>query len=337
MGKEQLVTIQFIPLADIGRSHYSLRRNISSIDNDSRLSESRRIGTVNKVIDFFTQREYGLNGTKPLSDVEQLKTRLTELALGRRVPVVFFNCIEFKWEKDHGGYPKAYVLAERQQSIAGFYKPQITEIIDQLKKVGIPDVMIVVPDSELHDTKVFNFGQTQGERKEIAEKIRTGLKEEFSDLVAKGDVRVILWSEYCFEYGFQPAEFYSLQQEEKILNDGKLRKSAQKHDSRNYFIRHGLPAEYVNSISQEQIDKRNIAYFAMYAGEGYVLQESRAISIIIEPDERVPAWYKRGAENKLAIVTPVNPKLYTEYIKKTMVSLVNYDGSIFNKTKRHFQ
>lgn len=278
---------------------FSMRRPILEIRGGSQVAD---------VEEYFMQNE--LDG-KPIPAQEVLTQRLTELAQGRNVPVVVFNCLDFSWEQARPGeYPLAVVRDEVLTSNATYYREQIADIRKNLSTIGNPDVTVVVPDSELLDTNVFPFKQGIEERLGLREAVAGKLKEVFT---TDSGISVLAWSEYCKKQGLILPQAYTAQNFEKIMADPKLAKKVkdQAKDSRKHFVRGGLDPKYVASISDETMLTMTGQYLAMYAGEGQALKDSRAIVINLE-DTRVRAWYERGADGQLPVVTPVNP---TEWYK----------------------
>jgi len=260
---------------------------------------------VSQVIENLSGREFG---NKPLPAIDQLNQRLNELLEGRRVPVVVFNCIDFVWTAQPNRYPQSVISSDTNSSICVFFQQDILAVRSELELLGQPRLSIIVPDSELFDDRPFSFTHDLRQRQNIGEEIRAGLTEKLTSLNDDLGSPVTFWSEYCQSQGLlSPAE-YTTQNYEKIKNEPKLFKKIkdQTKDSKRYFVKNGLNPEYIQDIDDEEILERVCWYCAMYAGEGQALLESRAIIINLE-DSRVPAWFQRGADNQLPILSPVNP------------------------------
>lgn len=249
-------------------------------------------------------------GGRPLSARTEFEQRLTELTKGRTVPLVVFNCLEFAWVPNGNRYPKSIVSGDPQLSICGYFQDEIELIKLELEQLGKPMLQIVIPDSELFDDRPFSFAQTRDERVAIAQQAKLALTERLIGL-DDPESPVVLWSEYCHEHGLPAPMEYTGRNYERIKNDPKLLKKArdQVQDSKKYFEKGGLFAQYVRNIGEQELLERVIWYCAMYAGEGQALLDSGAIALNFE-DGRVPAWFQRGADGKLPILTPADPKQF---------------------------
>lgn len=265
--------------------------------------EMRGGSQVADVEDYFKEKELG---GKSIPAQEVLTKRLNELAAGRNVPVVVFNCLDFGWEQSTpGDYPLAVVRDEVFTSNATYYKEQITDTRQQLLTIGNPEITIIVPDSELFDTNVFPFKQDINERFALREAVTAKLQEVFPP---DSGISVISWSTYCETQELMAPTWYTQKNYEKIGQDPVLVKKVikQAKDSRQHFVRGGLDPEYIASIPDDVMADMTAQYLAMYAGEGEALKDSKTIVINLE-DMRVSAWYQRGADGQLPVVTPVNP------------------------------
>lgn len=268
---------------------------------------------VSQVLENLSGKEFG---NKPLPAKEQLSQRLNELLEGRRVPVVVFQCIDFNWiASQEGKYPQSIARADFSTPICKFYEKDILETTNQLSLLGTPQLFIIIPDSELYDDRPFSFAQSLRERQELATNFRTELSKLLPRICDNGGT-VTFWSDYCKSYGLTSPQEYTSTNFEKINKDPKLAKKIrdQAKDSRRFFIRNGLDSAYIASVSNEEMEERVGWYCAMYAGEGQALLDSRAIIINLE-DGRVPAWFQRGADNSLPILSPVDPNAFYTWRK----------------------
>lgn len=270
---------------------------------------SEKLGSdpIGELFDFFERIEFG---KKPIPAAEEFINRLTELQEGRRVPVVIFNCLDFQWKAIPQSYPQSTILDGTNTSICSYFEPNIQIYMKKLNLLGQSDLYIIVPDSELFDNRPFSFSQPNYIRKAIGEKVKNNLKEKLKGLKEK---KVVFWSEYCSENGLSTPFEYTTSNMQKIKDDPDLLKKVlgQVKDSGSYFISKGMNLNYIKSIKDEMTE-RTTSYLAMYAGEGQALAESRAIVINLE-DQRVSAWFQRGANEKLPILTPVSPTNYYKW------------------------
>lgn len=247
-------------------------------------------------------------GNKPLTATDQLLQKLNELLSGKQVPVVIFQCIDFNWTAaQNGQYLQALARADFSSPICQFYERNIIDIIQQLSCIGKPQLSIIIPDSELFDDRPFSFTQSLKERQELAISFSTELPKLIPKICDEGGT-VMLWSDYCKNSDLLSPTEYTTKNFGKINQEQKLIKKVrdQVKDSRRFFARNGLDTVYLNSIPNEEMEKRVGWYCAMYMGEGQALNESKAICLNLE-DGRVPAWFQRGANGNLPILTPVDP------------------------------
>lgn len=263
---------------------------------------------VSQVLENLSGKEFG---NKPLPTIGQLSQRLNELLEGRKIPVVVFQCIDFEWMADEEGkYPKALAKTDLSTPICSFYEEGILEVTSKLSTLGTPQLLIIIPDSELYDDRPFSFAQSIKERQELATNFRIELPKLLPRICNEVGT-VILWSDYCKSFGLASPSEYTTTNFDKIKQDPKLAKKVrdQAKDSRRFFIRNGLNATYMTTIPDEEMEERVGWYCAMYAGEGQALLESGAITVNLE-DGRVPAWFQRGAANLLPILSPVDPNAF---------------------------
>lgn len=245
-------------------------------------------------------------GKKLLPAQEELAARLQELAEGRQVPLVVFNCLDFTWKPAGLKYPESIVFGDATTSICLYSQDAIEVVRLDLEVLGNPDLKIIIPDSELFDDRVFSFAQPKEEREMIAKKFKAELAEVVIDL-EKSNSPVTLWSEYCQLQGLRSPQSYTSENYERIQSDPQLQKRVREHvkDSRQYFQKNGIFSEYLAKVREEEFFDRTAWYLAMYMGEGQALSDSRAIVINLE-DRRVPSNFQIGADGKLPILTPVD-------------------------------
>ena len=247
-------------------------------------------------------------GGKALPAKPQLEERLGELVEGRRVPLVVFNCLEFSWRpaEKRGKYPQSIVSCKPEVAVCKYFGDEIGVVKLELGELGtMPDLKVIVPDSELLDDRVFSFAQSRTERLDLAFNSREALATQLSGLNDPASP-VILWSDYCQQLGLKSPMEYTAENFNKIEDDPKLQRKVkdQIKDSARYLERSGISMEDVNL---GEVYQRTAWYLAMYMGEGEALKDNRAICLNLE-DGRVPAWFQRGAGGMLPIITPVDPK-----------------------------
>lgn len=258
-------------------------------------------GEISKVIDYFASKE--INGSK-LQTREALGQRLQELASGKTVPVVVFNCIFFNYSEDpNGRYPRYTAVDDTSKPISTFYADDIIASLDALKIIGTPKPYIVVPDSELLDERVFPFTQSQEEREALITHIKAELQASVT-IPPEYRLEIITWSEYCQRYWLQSPSVYT---EEALTRDVDTRVGAvsrQVQDSFQYFLGRGIKFDSLIRIPDEEFESRIRWYLAMYAGEGRALQDSSAIVLNFE-DLRVRKWLRIGSDSQLPVLTPI--------------------------------
>lgn len=251
---------------------------------------------------------------RPLPAKDELEARLVELAEGREVPLVVFNCLDFSWKPvSQRGYPLSVVSCNPETAICRFYQDYIGVTLLELQSLGTANLNVIVPDSELLDERVFSFAQTREERLTIAQSSKTALSSTLTEL-ENPEQAITLWSDYCIQQSLRTPFEYTTENYQKIQSDSKLQKKVQDQvkDSGRYFEKSGID---VSNVDPKEIFERTSWYLAMYMGEGQALLESRAIVLNLE-DSRVAAWFQRGADSKLPILTPVNANDFYTWRKK---------------------
>lgn len=251
---------------------------------------------------------------RPIPIKNQLEARLVELAEGREVPIVVFNCLEFSWKSaSRRNYPLSVVSCNSDTSICRYYQDYIGVTFLELQSLGIPRLNVIIPDSELLDERVFSFAQSREERIAAGLSSKTALSSVLTELENPAQA-VTLWSEYCRTQSIRIPSDYTAENYRKIQSDSKLQKKVQDQvkDSIRYFERSGID---ISRVDPKEILERTTWYLAMYMGEGQALWESKAIVLNLE-DSRVAAWFQRGADSRLPIITPVNPNDFYAWRKK---------------------
>jgi hypothetical protein len=280
--------------------------------------------TVNSVVRYFEGKE---QGGKPIPGKDIFIKRLESIAAGEKVPIVIFNCISFTYYPDQEGlYPAATPVVAGASSIVDFYRNDLAELVREVKKLGEPDVQVVVPDSEF-DKRVLNIPLSD----EKLRKMATELKRDLADRLQGLPVNVSLLTEYTHNYGLPSPSTYTEKNYSRIKESGSIKR---KHVNaeRQYFSRNAIVSGYLQGISDEAISERLMWYYGMYAGEGEALRDSGAIVLNLEDDSRVTTWLQRGASQNfkattaasLPILTPVTTREFVEY-KKIVSELKRYE------------
>lgn len=305
---------------------------INPYGNPDEQTRKKDNATVAEVLEYFDEKQK-LFSDKPIPARDILVQRLEALSSGEEIEVVCFNCIDFNYKARGGNYPEAVALDDTESALVECYREELNETVAQLERLGNPKVTIVVPDSELTDTNVFNFGQKEKDRKEIGEKLQQGLSEKF----AGGNVSVMLWSDFLANRGLPPAEEYTRNNLPLVM--GKYRKTVKDMvaSSQSYFVGKGLSEDAIGKVAPAEIAIRSAWYLAMYAGEGNAMADlGNAIMLNFENDGKVLSWSQRGAQGYrtnaevLPIVTPAD----TRKFKSWKDGLRGKRGVVFDRTIR---
>ncbi|TSC86877.1 MAG: hypothetical protein G01um10147_752 [Microgenomates group bacterium Gr01-1014_7] len=252
---------------------------------------------------------------RPLPAREELKSRLIELAESRSVPVVVFNCLNPDWRPgSKRDYPKAAFSFNPETSICRYYQDYVAITLLALQDLGTPNLNIVIPDSELLDERVFSFAQSKEERIDTSLSAKSALSSVLTEL-DNPEQAVTLWSEYCAGQSLKTPFEYTTENYRRIQSDPGLQKKVQDQikDSARFFDKKGVNFK---KIDPRVIYERIAWYEAMYMGEGQALLESGAIVLNFE-DSRIAAWFQRGADSKLPILTPVNANDFYAWRRKS--------------------
>lgn len=257
-------------------------------------------------------------GQKALTAENQLRARLTELAKGKSVPIVIFNCLEFSWiQQRKDQYPKASVVCTPQLSICKYFAEEI-EIV-RLES-GEPNVQIIIPDSELLDERVFPFVNSRTERLLAAQNAKIALTRELTAAFYT-EPTIMLWSEYCQKAELKTPADYTKENRRRIEKESGLQDKVRKQirDSKQFFGKAGID---LNGVNNGEVFNRIAWYAAMYMGEGQALAESGAICINLE-DSRVPFWFTEGARGQLPTLNPVDSKTFYQWRATNILLKVN--------------
>ena len=293
------------------------------------------IQSITDVLNYFDEKEF--SRTIPARDA--FYQRLVALTQGQTIPIVVFNCLDFLWRESKGSYPLATILDDTSTVIAGYFKGAIqesTQVLASLSPKGdeAVDLCIVVPDSELVDARVFPFAQTEERRTQISEQVKVKLTAKMADATSGEGNSVMFWSEYCERYELQSPAMYTAQNANRLFqaelagDENPKEKNIfsgvrnQINHSYQYLRNQGLSVQYLQwEFPPDEFERRIIWYCAMYMGEGQALADSGAIALNLE-DLRVPKWYNVGSNDRLPIVTPVNPNKYYQWRSSKKTTMI---------------
>lgn len=234
-----------------------------------------------------------------LSMRENLLSRLAELSVGKTVPIPVFNCFSFQWTANPNSYPSCSILPDTNTAISLYYQDNIRLLRQQLIQIGNPDLMIIIPDSEALDDRLWPFTQSPTERLSIIDKVKNNLQTQLPD------IPLFFWSEFCNLSNLDAPSEYTTANYKKINADPFLLKQVKRSlDNERRFFGTDLGFKAANNIPEALLYEKYLWYCAMYAGEGQALSQADALVLNFE-EITVPRWFQVGADNQLAIITPV--------------------------------
>lgn len=268
------------------------------------------IETLQEVMHYFDSREFN----NKIPGRNQLREQFLQLSQGREVPVIIFNCLPFDWVPQEERYPQPVILDETDTAICGYYEQELTESLDKLKKIGNPKPIIIIPDSEAFDERLWIFQQSTEEREKIIESVKQALTTRFQSLTEQYGLSVQTWSQYCQENNLQTPRQYTEENYFRIKNSPQLSEKIKNQINKDrFYLARYIGRRKAREIPDNEYFERLCWYYAMYAGEGQAQQDLRAININFE-EGRVQSWYEVGAKDELPSITPV--KDTTTYYKE---------------------
>lgn len=236
---------------------------------------------------------------RSLSSRESLLKRLAELSIGRTVPVPIFNCFSFQWTANADSYPSCSILPDTNTAISLYYQNDIRSFRQQLTQIGNPDLMVIVPDSEALDDRLWPFSQSTDERISVITQVKDNLQTQLPD------IPVFFWSEFCNLGNLKLPSEYTTNNYNKINTNPLLLQQVKRSlDNERRFFGTDLGFKVANKIPESMLYEKYLWYCAMYAGEGQALRQTDALVLNFE-EITVPRWFQIGAKNELAITTPI--------------------------------
>jgi hypothetical protein len=271
------------------------------------------------VLTHFDKKEK-LSSNKPIPARDVFIQRLKELQEGKPIDIICFNCIDFRFQPNGTKYPQAFPSDDTRTVLAECYIEELDATLNQLQTLGNPNVAIIIPDSELLDENVFNFGQKINKRLEIRDQIQSSLEKKFS----KKDAKVSLWSEFLKNTGLPSPSNYTERSLPLVMGKYQNKLHKMYAETKAYLKSKGLSQNQINQINPVEMTVKNAWYLAMYAGEGAAMKDLNAIVLNFENDGKVTTWYQRGAMGSeyktevLPIITPADTKKFKPW-KETIL------------------
>lgn len=250
---------------------------------------------------------------RPISNRAVFLEKLVNLARG--IPEIFlvFNCFRFSWEERGKNYPAAKIDVRTELTPAMYHKQTVIETAKILSQLGPALIILVVPDSEAKDSRLWQFAQSQEERETLITTVKQNLGIAFTEITTdkKTDSPVLSWSELCNALGLPKPSIYTTMAYNKIKQNPSLLSELETicvPEDDQYLTSYGINPKLINY--QEKFE-RVLWYYSMYYGEGVAASDMGAVIINIE-DFRVTQWMQHGADKKLVVVSPTQD-IYTYY------------------------
>jgi len=260
---------------------------------------------VNWLRDQGSRKDWVLGGKDDL-----LAKRLNQLASGEKIDFLIWNCIGFQWEQDKpGGVPKCDLVSNHSESLAVYYKSKITEISQQIVKLGQATITVLVPSNEAFNAGYDRLGiyrQDVVARNRLLDQTVDELKADLADTSLPNGITLTVkrWDKYVKDIGVDVPQ-------EQLSEAGIdcMKASPQAKNIRLEMISSGLKKFRSKNlvVSEATAEKVNIPYYGMYVGEGLVLKNQPVVVLNFE-EMRVSQLEFLGASGDLAIVTPIKPK-----------------------------
>lgn len=258
-----------------------------------------------------------------------LAEKLIELARGQEVDFLIWNCFGFAWQQDKPGeYPTATLINKLDTAITDYFSPRIQEMINQLSRIGNPQVVILVPTNEVlaDESDIWKYSQTRPVREQLVNETIPG----FSSITASielqpgvNPIQVMRWDEYLIKSQANSQEFYT-EAGINVLNAlpanaGIAGKATQQ--AIEFFDQYGVQLN-----KTEELTQRQIKYLGMYTGEGVaskgnIIGNRNMVWVNFE-EGNVKASQLIGADGDIAILTPATQNEITDYYrwKKKVIS-----------------
>ncbi|MCL5675702.1 MAG: hypothetical protein M1120_01080 [Patescibacteria group bacterium] len=250
---------------------------------------------------------------RPIPDRPTLLNKLVNLARGFPELFLVYNCFRFQWEERGKKYPAAKIDPRIELTPVFYHGKTIKETAKVLSQLGPAIIALVVPDSEAKDSRLWEFAQTEEERKLLIKKVRQNLDLFWEDITRYNgiDSLVMTWSELCLSFGLPEPQVYTTTAYDKIKQNAELISEIESvciPEDDSYLISYGINP---GVIKRREKLERVLWYYSMYYGEGMALSDMDACVINIE-DFRVTDWLQKGANDKLVVVSPTSD-IYTYY------------------------
>lgn len=242
----------------------------------------------------FTEAEF----YRSLNNRTAFLERLAEMSVGRPVPMPVFNCFSFNWAPQKNSHPICTIYSNIDTAISLYYQSRLNEVASLLAQVGQADISLIVPDSEALDERLWPFNQNQGQRISMVEETKSNLSK-------RSAYPVFTWNEFCQLYNLDSPENYTLNNYQRITVSEELTDIVKQSlpKEREYFANY-LGKNQAQAIPEDILLEKILWYRSMYAGEGQALAQAGAMVLNFE-EATVPRWFQIGANNQLAIITPV--------------------------------
>lgn len=245
---------------------------------------------------------------------------LVALSRGNPIDFLIWNCIGFKWFRNgKGDFPSCDINNNLDASITLCFKKRIQETSEMLSLIGNPQITILVPTNEAFDDRLWQYRQPAEEREKIVNETVTGLRKGLQEIAIPDNttLKVQRWDEFLeSKCATKTTDQYSLEGEQRIKearNFDKIKKDAL-DSGRDYFNQNGI-----QDIKPDILEKRQLYYFGVYAGEGVFFQELQArgqrVVVINFEEGRVSQMVNIGSNNNIAIVTPIKETEMINYYR----------------------
>ena len=256
-----------------------------------------------------------------LGDENIFAKKLVRLAQGFEVNFLIWNCFGFTFKQEKpGDYPTATIINNLDTAIAYYFRDRIQKMIEQLARIGKPQVVILVPTNEaLSDgLGIWKYAQSRSERETVIAQTLESFTFIESIAVSK-DMKPILtmrWDDYLVKANAQSQNTYTAVGINTLrsLPDKEKRGRRALEQARLFFGQYGIVLN-----PTEEVKERQTNYLGMYAGEGVASQGNRIgdrdIVWINFEESNVKNSQLLGANGNLAVVTPATPDEINRYYR----------------------
>ncbi len=263
-----------------------------------------------------------VGGKKWMTGQEQLFVeRLIQLARGEEVDFLIWNCVGFDWTLNGSeSYPSSTILDNSDTAITRFFEDRISEMAEQLSRLGDPNIIILLPTNEVfaETLSIWDYTQTTQEREELFQRIQAKLEESLNKLIRTNNVKIMRWDEYLKQAGAGDELKYTTQGVKRMTEDSSYssdEKMKLAEEVCDYFRTYGIEL-----CPTEALGESELRYYGVYAGEGIASKGnkigSRNIVWVNFEEGNVASSQMIGADNLLAIVTPASQQETTRYYQE---------------------